>query len=76
MDTIKRIPLGISGLALALAAFTFPIVITSVAYTHLSHLLLPEIAPLATVLQVLATCVVAFVFVRYMKFILQKPKDT
>jgi len=56
------------------SAFTFPIVITSVAYTHLSQLLMPQLSPVATAFQVMATCVVLFVFARYLIFLFAPPK--
>ncbi|MCL2491539.1 MAG: TDT family transporter [Coriobacteriia bacterium] len=51
------------------SGFTFPIVITSVAITQLSHLLIPQLTLLARVLQIMATVVVVYVFVRYMIYL-------
>jgi len=51
------------------SAFTFPLVITSVAITQLSKTLLEGLTPIASVLQVSATVVVFFVLVRYLIFL-------
>jgi exfoliative toxin A/B len=70
------VPLMLKQFYPSFSAFTFPIAITALAYTQLSQLLVPEFTIVATCLQILATGIVVFVFMRYLIFIFKhKPQQ-
>jgi exfoliative toxin A/B len=56
------------------SAFSFPFVVTSIAYTDLSQSLMPELAPVATMLQIAVTLLVMYVLVRYLIYLFEPQK--